>query len=162
MPDQPNEGRPVTLPVDILVQLFSQNTYLALMKRRPQGTFDIVDIYNPITNTWRHGPDMSTGQHGIHPVVYDGKCPGQRTWQPWQSLHVQCEYSCGAQRQRAFFVTPYGRGSCVSAVCMCLCLLQTKSLLLGEGCSLTAARVRRCNCTTHIKTAQYEYIIRSS
>lgn len=27
-----------------------------------------VDIYNPTTNTWRRGPDMPTGRHGITPL----------------------------------------------------------------------------------------------
>eukprot|EP00043_Microstomoeca_roanoka_P006425 m.62622 g.62622 ORF g.62622 m.62622 type:complete len:513 (-) comp13407_c0_seq1:714-2252(-) len=37
----------------------------------PTGTFNLVEIYNPKTNTWREGPPMPTGLHGLHPVVYN-------------------------------------------------------------------------------------------
>jgi N-acetylneuraminic acid mutarotase len=35
-------------------------------------TYSRVDIYNPVTNTWRRGPDMITGRHGIFPVYSAG------------------------------------------------------------------------------------------
>ena len=38
----------------------------------PSGVFNLVEIYNPTTNTWRTGPNMPTGLHGLHPVVYNG------------------------------------------------------------------------------------------
>jgi len=31
-----------------------------------------VDIYDPRTNTWRTGPALPTGRHGIFPLVVDG------------------------------------------------------------------------------------------
>lgn len=34
------------------------------------GTFDLVEIYNPETRTWRMGPRMPVGLHGLHPVVW--------------------------------------------------------------------------------------------
>ncbi len=35
----------------------------------PEGVFDRVDIFNPATNSWREGPRMPTGRHGIFPVL---------------------------------------------------------------------------------------------
>jgi hypothetical protein len=32
-----------------------------------------VDIYNPLTNTWRLGPPMPTARHGIFPLYYAGR-----------------------------------------------------------------------------------------
>lgn len=31
--------------------------------------YDRVDIYNPVTNSWRAGPPMPTARHGIYPVL---------------------------------------------------------------------------------------------
>lgn len=36
------------------------------------GVFTRVDIYKPSTNTWRSGPNLLQGLHGIYPT-YDGK-----------------------------------------------------------------------------------------
>ncbi|MEM9881449.1 MAG: malectin domain-containing carbohydrate-binding protein [Planctomycetota bacterium] len=36
------------------------------------GLYDRVDIYNPVTNTWREGAPMITARHGIYPVGYAG------------------------------------------------------------------------------------------
>jgi N-acetylneuraminic acid mutarotase len=33
------------------------------------GVYNRVDVYNPITNTWRAGPAMPTARHGIFPVL---------------------------------------------------------------------------------------------
>jgi N-acetylneuraminic acid mutarotase len=33
------------------------------------GVYDRVDIYNPLTNTWRAGPPMPTARHGIFPLL---------------------------------------------------------------------------------------------
>lgn len=32
-----------------------------------------VDIYSPLTNTWRRGPDLPTARHGIFPVLHAGR-----------------------------------------------------------------------------------------
>ncbi len=37
----------------------------------PVKTYDRTDIYNPQTNTWRDGPPMPVGEHGICPVLHD-------------------------------------------------------------------------------------------
>ena len=37
------------------------------------GVYPQVDIYNPLTNTWRRGPDMITPRHGIFPVLYQNR-----------------------------------------------------------------------------------------
>lgn len=36
------------------------------------GLYDRVDIYNPLTNTWRQGAPMITARHGIYPVAHAG------------------------------------------------------------------------------------------
>jgi len=36
------------------------------------GLFDRVDIYDPLTNTWRQGEPMLTARHGIYPVAHAG------------------------------------------------------------------------------------------
>ncbi|MEO1235693.1 MAG: malectin domain-containing carbohydrate-binding protein [Planctomycetota bacterium] len=36
------------------------------------GLYDRVDIYDPVTNTWREGAPMITARHGIYPVGYAG------------------------------------------------------------------------------------------
>ncbi|MEM6854752.1 MAG: kelch repeat-containing protein, partial [Planctomycetota bacterium] len=36
------------------------------------GLFDRVDIYDPVTNTWREGAPMLTPRHGIYPVAHAG------------------------------------------------------------------------------------------
>ncbi|MEM9478904.1 MAG: kelch repeat-containing protein, partial [Verrucomicrobiota bacterium] len=36
------------------------------------GVYDRVDIYNPVTNTWRLGTPMPTARHGIFPVEHAG------------------------------------------------------------------------------------------
>jgi N-acetylneuraminic acid mutarotase len=35
--------------------------------------YDRVDIYNPITNTWRAGPPMPTARHGMSPVFFNNQ-----------------------------------------------------------------------------------------
>jgi N-acetylneuraminic acid mutarotase len=35
-------------------------------------TYDRVDIYNPLANTWRRGPAMPTARHGIFPLLQAG------------------------------------------------------------------------------------------
>lgn len=37
-----------------------------------KGTFDLVEIYNPITRTWRAGTRLPVGLHGLYPVVWNG------------------------------------------------------------------------------------------
>jgi N-acetylneuraminic acid mutarotase len=37
------------------------------------NVYNRVDVYNPLTNTWRLDAPMPTGRHGIFPVVYDGQ-----------------------------------------------------------------------------------------
>ena len=37
------------------------------------GVFDIVDIYNPMTNSWRFGEPMPVAMHGLYPVLYQDK-----------------------------------------------------------------------------------------
>lgn len=36
------------------------------------GTYERVDIYDPVANRWRRGPDLPTARHGIFPVAYEG------------------------------------------------------------------------------------------
>jgi len=36
-------------------------------------TYDRVDIYDPVSMTWRRGPDLPTARHGIFPVVDAGR-----------------------------------------------------------------------------------------
>ena len=38
----------------------------------PTNVYDRVDIYDPVANSWRVGPPMPTGMHGIYPVI-DGR-----------------------------------------------------------------------------------------
>ncbi|MDX2097166.1 MAG: kelch repeat-containing protein, partial [Leptolyngbyaceae cyanobacterium bins.59] len=38
-----------------------------------QGVYNRVDIYNPVTNTWRSGSAMPTARHGIFPILYAGE-----------------------------------------------------------------------------------------
>ena len=33
------------------------------------GVYNRVDIYDPVTNTWRLGSPMSTARHGIFPLL---------------------------------------------------------------------------------------------
>ena len=35
-------------------------------------TYRRVDIYDPRKNTWREGPPLRTGRHGIFPVTDEG------------------------------------------------------------------------------------------
>jgi N-acetylneuraminic acid mutarotase len=35
--------------------------------------YNRVDVYNPLTNTWRLETVIPTARHGIYPLVYDGK-----------------------------------------------------------------------------------------
>lgn len=37
------------------------------------GVYDRVDVYNPLTNTWRQAAPIPTDRHGIAPVAYNGK-----------------------------------------------------------------------------------------
>ncbi len=39
----------------------------------PTNTYDRVDIYDPVTNTWRVGPPMPVGVHGIFPALDQGR-----------------------------------------------------------------------------------------
>ena len=39
----------------------------------PNGVYNRVDIYNPVTNTWRLGTPMPNARHGIFPVLYNGE-----------------------------------------------------------------------------------------
>jgi N-acetylneuraminic acid mutarotase len=36
-------------------------------------TYDRVDIYNPLTNSWRLGTPMPTARHGIFPLLHGGR-----------------------------------------------------------------------------------------
>jgi N-acetylneuraminic acid mutarotase len=38
-----------------------------------QKVYNRVDIYNPLTNTWRLGPAMPTARHGIFPLLSGGQ-----------------------------------------------------------------------------------------
>lgn len=38
-----------------------------------QNVYDRVDIYNPLTNTWRLGTPMPTARHGIFPLLLAGR-----------------------------------------------------------------------------------------
>ena len=37
------------------------------------GVYHRVDVYNPLTNTWRLAPPMPTARHGIFPLLYAGR-----------------------------------------------------------------------------------------
>jgi N-acetylneuraminic acid mutarotase len=37
------------------------------------NVYNRVDIYNPVTNSWRLGPIMPTARHGIFPLAYAGR-----------------------------------------------------------------------------------------
>jgi N-acetylneuraminic acid mutarotase len=37
------------------------------------NTYNRVDVYNPLTNTWRLGAAMPTARHGIYPALYNGQ-----------------------------------------------------------------------------------------
>src|SRR5260370_25293738 len=39
----------------------------------PPNVYNRVDIYNPTTNTWRLGPVLPTGRHGIFPLFQSGR-----------------------------------------------------------------------------------------
>jgi N-acetylneuraminic acid mutarotase len=39
----------------------------------PSNTYDRMDIYDPLSNTWRLGPPMPTARHGIFPVLHDNQ-----------------------------------------------------------------------------------------
>ena len=38
-------------------------------RRHADDVYNRVDVYNPVTNTWRAGPPMPTARHGIFPVL---------------------------------------------------------------------------------------------
>ena len=38
----------------------------------PRRVFGQVDIYHPVSNTFRQGTPMPTPRHGIYPVLFDG------------------------------------------------------------------------------------------
>jgi hypothetical protein len=38
----------------------------------PNGVFDRVDVFNPLTNTWRLEAQMPNARHGIFPVLFQG------------------------------------------------------------------------------------------
>jgi hypothetical protein len=47
----------------------------------------IVDIYNPVTKSWRSGPPMIQTLHGLYPVVYKDRIiiPGEsKTGREWR------------------------------------------------------------------------------
>lgn len=35
-----------------------------------KGVFEEVELYDPKTDTWRAGPRLPLGLHGIYPIVY--------------------------------------------------------------------------------------------
>ena len=37
------------------------------------GVFDRVDVYDPVTNTWRLEAPMPTARHGVHPVLFESR-----------------------------------------------------------------------------------------
>jgi len=39
----------------------------------PQKTYDRVDVYNPVTNTWRLEAPLPTARHGIWPVLFQSR-----------------------------------------------------------------------------------------
>jgi N-acetylneuraminic acid mutarotase len=39
----------------------------------PSRVYNRVDVYNPVKNTWRLGPQMPTARHGIFPVLVSGR-----------------------------------------------------------------------------------------
>ena len=39
----------------------------------PNGVYNRVDVYNPITKSWRVETNLPTARHGISPIVYDGR-----------------------------------------------------------------------------------------
>lgn len=43
--------------------------YLLGGARQADQVYSRVDIYNPVSNTWRHGAAMPTARHGISPVL---------------------------------------------------------------------------------------------
>lgn len=38
-----------------------------------QKVYKRVDVYNPVTRTWRRAPDMPTGRHGIFPLLHNNR-----------------------------------------------------------------------------------------
>jgi hypothetical protein len=53
------------------IYVIGGETPLSSPNAPPNGVFTRVDIYNPTTNTWRAGPPLPEGMHGIYPV-FDG------------------------------------------------------------------------------------------
>jgi N-acetylneuraminic acid mutarotase len=39
----------------------------------PDGVYDRVDVYDPLTNSWREGDPMPTARHGIWPILHAGR-----------------------------------------------------------------------------------------
>jgi len=37
------------------------------------GTYNVMEMYNPITDTWRSGVDLPVGVHAFHPVAHKGR-----------------------------------------------------------------------------------------
>lgn len=79
-----------------LVSRFSRGPSMLFLKTYPpphlfasrKGIFETVEIYNPITRTWREGPPMPQGLHGHFPVVYNDTIyvmGGGRTLGRWVS-----------------------------------------------------------------------------
>jgi len=119
-PNEPNIGQPVTNkvgPQKAEREPPRHECHLAVLPRctcyhRPghehddvhtfyaQGTYNALEIYNPITNTWRLGPKMAAAAHGIHPVLYDGEAAAPTAaddrW-PWCHTCVALTNICGSQ-----------------------------------------------------------------
>ncbi len=57
------------------------------------GVYDRVDIYNVAKNTWRLGPTMITGRHGIAPQIAGGRIyvPAGASHSGYSSLSTACE-----------------------------------------------------------------------
>jgi hypothetical protein len=52
------------------IYVIGGETPLSTPNAPPNGVYNRVDIYNPTTNSWRMGPSLPQGMHGIYPV-YD-------------------------------------------------------------------------------------------
>jgi N-acetylneuraminic acid mutarotase len=40
---------------------------------QPGNVYNRVDVYDPVTNTWRLEAKLPTARHGVFPVIYQGK-----------------------------------------------------------------------------------------
>lgn len=59
-------------------------------RAHPNGVFDVTEIYNPQTNTWRRGPPMLTPRHGAGAAVIGDKIymPGGAARQGLETVSV--------------------------------------------------------------------------